>query len=184
MKLNLAKLIHMEIDDTPYWHLVPTKGLFKEIFYNNVSVGKGVLFSISAGIEAEPNIKNAHTPYSLNRINDHKERVFEEVRANKYPDRPSRMKAIYLFSSIEMAERAQSQWFNNDPKQILEVRIIKGSIVHYADANWLNCKQEGYHTFAERYWSGEMGDNPFLEVILHGAVYFPGWKCFPIAKFD
>lgn len=93
------------IDDAPYWHLVGLSWLF----YNNARVGKGALLSVSAGIEAEPHIHNAHTPYSLARLNDEKEVLFEEVRRTRYPHCPSRLKTLYVFDDYTLVQRALTE---------------------------------------------------------------------------
>ena len=88
------------IDDAPYWHLVGTSWLF----YNNVRVGKGALLSVSAGIEAEPHIHNAQTPYSFARRDDAKEALFEDIRRTKYPHRPPRLKTLYVFDDYSLVQ--------------------------------------------------------------------------------
>ena len=70
----------------PYWHLVSLSSLF----YHNVRCGRGELASIPCAIAADPNLENAQTPYSLARLSDAKEAVFENVRRAKFRDRPQR----------------------------------------------------------------------------------------------
>ena len=165
------------IDDRPYWHLVAPDGFF----YNNVRVGKGALPSISASIEAEPAIENAHTPYSLSRMQDGKEQVFEEIRKSKYPTRPPRLKSLYVFDDLRLVERALREWFPNERKIPHECRLLTGSAIHKADTAWLNANQEQWRENADKYWQGAMTQNPFPEVIVHGAIYFPDWQRFPAA---
>lgn len=163
------------VDDTHYWHLMGASFLF----YNNVRVGKGALLSVSAGIEAEPELKNAHTPYSSSRLNDQKEALFEGIRRARYPYCPSRLKCLYIFDDYELVQRALAEWFPNDEKAVHECRIIAGSVIHKADANWLNAVPDQWAVAAKKYWEGEMSDAPFPEVLVHGALYFPGWQEFP-----
>jgi len=164
-----------EIDEKPYWHLVPPSGTYADIFKNNVRVGKGALLSVSAGIEAEPHLENAHTPYSLSRRDDKKEKVFEEVRQKSFPMCPSRLKTIYVFDDYALVERALKEWFSKEPKMVYECRIMTGSITHRADTTWLNCSSEQWVNCAYKYWSGEMSNDPFPEVRVHGVLYFPKW---------
>jgi len=168
-----------EIDEKPYWHIVPTHGMNAMLFYNNVRAGKGALLSVSAGIEAEPHLENAHTPYSLSRMNDEKEALFENIRINKYPERPSRLKTIYLFDDYSLVERALNEWFKDESRAVHECRALANSITHVADTNWLNCYQNEWEICAEKYWSGSMSDKPFPEIRIHGAVYFPEYETFP-----
>lgn len=165
-----------QIEDQPYWHMVGATWLF--LFNNNVRAGKGALLSVSAGIEAEPHIHNAQTPYSFARRDDEKEALFEEIRRSRYPQYPSRMKSLYVFDDYALVKRALTEWFPNDNKTIYECRILSGSITHKADAVWLNSLQHEWPVNAEKYWSGQMSDHPFPEVLVHGALYFPDWEQF------
>jgi hypothetical protein len=163
-----------QIDDQPYWHLVGTPWLF----YNNVRVGKGALLSVSAGIEAEPHIHNAHTPYSIARRDDAKEALFEEIRRTRFPHRPSRLKTLYVFDNYSLVQRALSEWFPKQDKIVYECRILIGAITHKADTVWLNAFPHQWSVNAEKYWEGAMTEAPFPEVLVHGAVYFPEWESF------
>ena len=171
-----------EIDEKPYWHIVPVSGTNAMLFYNNVKVAKGALLSVSRGIEAEPHLENAHTPYSLSRMNDEKENLFENIRSEKYPMCPPRLKTIYLFDDYSLVERALHEWFGNQPGNVHECRILSNSITHKADTIWLNCYKENWEECANNYWNGVMSNNPFPEVRVHGAVYFPDFNNFPVIK--
>ena len=65
----------------PYWHLAS----LNSVFYHNVQCGRGELASISCAIAADPGLENAQTPYSMARLSDVKEAVFENVRQAKFP---------------------------------------------------------------------------------------------------
>lgn len=166
-----------EIDEQICWHLVSPTGLF----YHNVRVGKGALLSVSAGIEAEPEIKNAQTPYSLGRIGDPKEALFEEIRRTNYPTRPPRLKTLYVFDDYSLVQRAINEWFVGGNKVAHECRLLLGSITHRSDAVWLNARPENWQVSAHNYWQSRMSGDPFPEVLVHGALYFPGWEEFPSA---
>lgn len=168
-----------EIIDKPFWHLVPAKGANAMIFYNNVMVGKGALLTVSAGIKAEPHLENAHSPYSISRINDEKEAVFEKIRNEKYPTCPSRLKTAYLFDDYELVERALKEWFQNEVKTVHECRVLSSSVIHRADTAWLNCHRNDWELCANKYWGGIMSEYPFPETIVDGAIYFPTYKSFP-----
>ena len=164
-----------------YWHLVPSSGVYAEIFCHNVHIGKGALLSVSAGIEAEREIENAQTGYSLAHRNDEKERVFEEVRGESFPARPSRLKALYVFDDESFSKRAQQEWFADETKVAHECHALARSIIHHADTFWLNAHPDQWRDYANKYWSGEMSENPFPEVLIHGALYFPYWQQLPAA---
>jgi len=165
------------IEDKPYWHMVGTPWLF----YSNVQVGKGALLSVSAGIEAEPHIHNAQTPYSFARREDEKEELFEKIRQTKYPHCPSRLKTLYVFDDYALVQRSLTEWFPNENKTVYECRVLSGAVIHKADAVWLNSFPHEWVANAENYWGGQMSENPFPEVLVHGALYFPGWEHFPDA---
>lgn len=145
-------------------------------------IGKGALLSVSAGIEAEPQIHNAQTLYSLARITDTKEALFEEIRRTRYPHRPPRLKSLYVFDDYALVHRALTEWFPTAKKIVYECRILVGAVTHKADTNWLNCLPNQWTVNAQRYWEGEMSDAPFPEVLVHGALYFPSWESFPTAN--
>lgn len=150
------------------------------MFYNNVRVGKGALLSVSASIQIDPNLEAAQTPYSFARMNDEKERAFEEIRQQYFPTAPPRLKAFYVFDELKLAERAKAGWFLNDPKDAHECNVLTSSVVHRADTIWLNYRQDQWSDYARKYWSGTMSANAFPEVLVHGALYFPRWREFPI----
>ena len=165
-----------EIADKQYWHLVPSDGMSAQIFRNNVRVGKGALLSVSAGITVEPEIWNAQTPYSMVRINDEKERIFEQTRQAEFPACPPRMKTLYVFDTLDLVERASEEWFQNERKIIHGCRVISGAVTHKADTVWLNSTEDQWLVNSRKYWNGTMSDNPFPEVLVHGAIYFPDWE--------
>lgn len=162
------------IDDEPYWHVVGSLWLF----YNNVRVGKGALLSVSAGIEAEPHIHTAQTPYSLARRDDAKEALFEDIRRTKFPYHPSRLKTLYVFDDYSLVQRALDEWFPSEEKIVHECRLLQGSVTHRADTVWLNSLPIQWAEYAGRYWDGSMSETPFPEVLVHGAIYFPDWEMF------
>ncbi len=166
-----------EIHDKPFWHLISENGFF----YNNVRVAKGALLSVSAGIEAEPHIETSQTLYSMYRSNDQKEIVFERIRKQYFPDLPSRLKTLYVFDDYQLVERALSEWFPTEIKIVHECRILVSNITHKADTFWLNSNADQWEICAKNYWSGVMSPKSFPEVIVHGALYFPGWESFPAA---
>ena len=143
-----------KVHDNAFWHLVPATGGNAKMFYNNVRVGKGALFSVSAGIEAEPGIEQAQTPYSITRIYDEKERIFEEVRITRFPTRPSRLKTLYVFDDFQFVERAQSAWYSDEPKVAHKCHLLVGSVTYRADTFWLNSHQNK--------WSRNSHDNSRL----------------------
>ena len=159
----------------PYWHLVS----LNSFFYHNVRCGRGELASISCTIATNPGLENAQTPYSMARLSDAKEAVFENVRRGKFPDRPQRLKALFVFDDLALAERALKEWFPKEQRAPHECRIVIELNIHKADSLWLNASAEQFEEYAAKYWQGEMTASPFPEVIVNGALYFPDWESFP-----
>ncbi|PLK49559.1 hypothetical protein C0V76_03735 [Uliginosibacterium sp. TH139] len=104
--------------------------------------------------------------------------MFEEIRSARYPTCPPRLKSLYVFDDYALVERALREWFQNERKVVRECRLLVGAVTHKADTAWLNAHPAQWAQFAERYWVGEMTDNPFPEVLVHGALYFPEWESF------
>ncbi len=172
---------HREIGQKNYWHVVPSMGPTAAMFYNNVAVGKGALLSASAGIRAEPHLENAQTPYSYLKLNDAKEAIFETVRKGQFPEKPSRLKSIYLFDDQSLVERALREWFPNEAKAVHECNVLVDARTHQADTTWLNCLPAEWEQCARKYWAGVMSESPFTETIVDGAIYFPKYRSFPSA---
>jgi hypothetical protein len=162
--------------DQVYWHLVSPK---QSMFFNNVRVGKGAVGSVSAYIAANPELALAQTAYSMSRINDDKEKIFDDVRCAINPALPPRLKSFYVFDDRALADRAVAEWFASETKQIFECRVVRGSITHRVDTLWLNAQPAQWKANAEKYWRGEMTSVPFPEVLVQGTLYFPDWKSFP-----
>ena len=108
------------IHNRPYWHLASPNGFF----HHNVRCGRGELASISCAIAADPNLENAQTPYSMARLSDAKEAVFENVRRAKFPNHPPRLKALFVFDDLALAERALKEWFPKEQRPLHECRIV------------------------------------------------------------
>ncbi len=163
------------VHNRPFWHVVSPHGFF----HHNVRCGRGELASVSCAIATDPNLEKAQTPYSIARLSDVKEAVFEYVRQADFPDRPQRLKALFVFDDLALAQRALKEWFPNEHRLLYECRIVCGSSIHKAGALWLNARVAQFEEHAARYWQGVMTESPFPEVIVNGALYFPGWESFP-----
>ncbi len=162
------------VRNRPYWHVVSPHGFF----HRNVRCGRGELASVSF-MAADPNLQNAQTPYSMARLSDFKEAVFENVRDAQFPNRPPRLKALFVFEEVALAEHALQEWFSKEQKLVHECRVLCGSNIHKADSRWLDAPVEQFEGNVARYWEGEMTESPFPEIIVNGALYFPGWERFP-----
>ncbi len=139
------------------------------IFANNLKVCKGVFPSPSLVRELDENLKGMVSMYEVMHTDREKEAVFEKIRAEHYPSRPSRMGAIYLFKDYGTAERANKKWWDNK-RNLYETKIRNGSIVMVADSQWLNCTATDYESNAHSYFQERTTDNPLIEVVVMGVV--------------
>jgi len=162
------------LEETPYWHLAR----FGWSFQNRGRAPQRMLLSVSAGIETDPELNDSLTPYSLSRRCDPKESVFEQVRRARFPHRPSRLRALYVLDDYSLVVRALAEWFPSERRVVHECRLLAGSVVHRADAVWLDAPRREWASNAEKYWGGVETEQPFPEVLVHGGIYFPRWEFF------
>lgn len=139
------------------------------IFTNNLKVCNGVFYSPSYLRAIDENLKNAVSRYEALHTDKEKENIFEQIRAEHYPYRPSRMGAIYLFPDIETAINANEKWWGNKRK-IYGARVENGSIVLIADSQWLNCSESDYVKNAHMYFQEKKTENPIIELVVMGIV--------------
>ena len=166
----------MPIDKTPYWHLVGQSGPDAFMFYNNVRVNKGCLFSVSAMVAN--GLYGAVTPYSVAHRDRKKEHQFERVRVESYAVLPTRMGALFVFDDRAHVAHAQQTWFTGTPTNVYECRLFASSVRHKADSILLNTEAPDWDGNAHRYWQGQMTEQPLPEIIVFGGVYFPDWQSF------
>lgn len=160
----------MKISAERYWHLTNPH----DFLFHNVFVGKGFLHSVSAVAAIEGGDFTSQYAFANNEKG--KEEAFERVRSENYPERPSRLNAFFCFPSVLYAERAIVEWFGGAKKEMLDLHIVDGAAIHTADSKQLNATPDQWEEMAHKYWSGDLTDDPFLETIVHGAVFFPGWE--------
>ena len=159
-----------------YWHLTPETGGF---IRHNARLGKGIIFSVSM-TAALPGMSGATTRYAAGAVGQAKEALWERVRVEINPALPSRIKSLYCFETKDLAARAAREWFCNEVRIPLELRIATASITHRCDAMLLEAQEVEWKQCAERYWKGELTAKPFPETLVHGAAYFPYWEQFPL----
>jgi Protein of unknown function (DUF2971) len=155
-----------------YWHLTHGGGMLP----HNVLLAKGFSFSISA-VNVMENMEGAVTQYGAGALFADKERAWERIRKAEFPNLPTRINALFLFESKELAQQATAEWFGNDNRLLVRAQLVDGSRTFRADAKWLNgATADNAEDRARRYWSGEMSPDPFPEIIVCGLVYFPDWE--------
>lgn len=109
-----------------------------------------------------------------------REILFEEVRQESYPDRPSRQKCLWLIPDSSKLNEALNFWIkeiisNNETTSFEILKLSCTGTVFLADASFLP-KYFGYFTKykeeAHKYWSGEQlsMDSIFLEALFIGKI--------------
>lgn len=161
-----------------YWHFAdPNSDIF-----HNAFLGKGYTASISAYAHGE--FEQVVTRYASFNAEQNKERLFEEIRAVNYPDCPTRLKAFYCFAFKDDADRTKDNWYGAQPKELVEVQILNTASVHVADSKLLDCHPDQWINNAHRYWQREFTNDPLLEIVIQGGIFFPKWNSRPFGLFN
>ncbi|MGY4433128.1 hypothetical protein ACVWWO_005605 [Bradyrhizobium sp. F1.13.1] len=112
-----------------YWHLTPERG---GLIRHNARLSKGVLLSVGV-TSLLPGMSGATTRHAMSAGDSAKERLWERTRLQINAALPSRMKALYCFETKELADRAARDWFGNEPRLALELRITTAALTHRGD---------------------------------------------------
>ncbi len=162
------------IIDKDYWHLTHLKSLL----VNNVRVGHGFSWSVSA-MNLADNLGSAVTPYGLNARFSDKEADWERIRKTEFSSLPTRVNALFLFDSKELAQKATADphWFGNENRHLVRAQLVDGCRVFRADTKWLDgATPDNLADRAKKYWSGEMTTDAMPEIIVCGLAFFPDWQ--------
>lgn len=151
------------------------------LLLRNTPLYEGMCPSASA-LATLPGLEGVSTPYSFFNMYDPKEGLWETVRQREFSTLPSRMKALFLFDDPDAVSKAQQLWFPNESRIVLEARVVKPTMLHRADARWLDSHESEWETSARNYWSARMTDDPIVECIAYGQVYFPRWREPPFGR--
>jgi hypothetical protein len=157
-----------------YWHVTGSSPA--NFLFNNVVAGKGWLPSMSA-------VRRNHGErfitlgdlYPL--TGDATEEIWERVRAERFPQKPSRRGAIFLFDRRDLAEMAAEKWRPGTGTTILRARISRDAKVHMGHVGWFDASETPPEENAASYWArSSPPDWPALwEYVVDGDVYFPAW---------
>lgn len=166
--------VAIEFHDHEFWHADPLG-----IIIHNAKLRGGWTASVSYSIENTPDLSDAATPYAVFHQDKEKEEVWERIRRDEFPARPSRLNALYLFMSKADVDLAMASWWRGEQRIICSLRVPKVSILHVADTRLLDARAEDWEENARKYWDGIMSDNPFPEAILHGLAFIPNIDGYP-----
>lgn len=103
-----------------------------------------------------------------------RELALEKVRANKFPNYPSRMACLYVFKTLKEAEKWFDYFISLGRPTFQIVKLKVNGNVFYGDAE--NCfdarvnEQENL-MLAERYWGNKsFNNNSIIEILVDGDI--------------
>jgi hypothetical protein len=157
-----------------YWHV--TSSSPANFLFNNVAAGKGWLPSMSA-------VRRDHGErfitlgdlYPLTGAAT--EEIWESVRAERFPQKPSRRGATFLFDRRDLAEMAAQKWWPDTDATVLRARISRDARVHMGHVGWFDVLETPPEENAASYWARRSPSvlPELWEYVVDGDVYFPGW---------
>lgn len=100
-----------------------------------------------------------------------KEVLFDEIRAEFFPEKPSRLNSIYLVGNFQSAKEYKDKF---SKKYIYEVTIQSSGPALRADMTWMDrCNRQSVsdvRKIIKHYFSGLETDRPFFEYLFSGKV--------------
>lgn len=103
-----------------------------------------------------------------------KEYIFEEVRQNKFPDKPSRKNCIFCLSeNCDISDMREKYNLNEQLRPtVVKIEGIENEFkILVCDSNLLNCniyKFNEIESYAIKYWSGNVTSTPLIEILFFG----------------
>jgi hypothetical protein len=156
----------------PFFGFYETPRIFKIRMRDGSSKDLNAIYWLEQ-VEAG-NINPDNLPLTARLVAQHfqilsRELTMELVRRDVAPQAPSRQTCLWAADTLEQAHR----WFARLEGQKTLLRLSAAGVVHRADASLLSADAEPYSAIiakAERYWRGEMGDNPEYETLFSGTA--------------
>jgi len=113
-----------------------------------------------------------HVPKATPRQRDRTEEIFEEVRKEKFPDRPSRLNCVYLCENLKGWEGKSFCSYparNNSETYEVELRgdynLFKTNAEYWTEAV-MRGDEESARSYAEAYWEGAGEYVTSLEILV------------------
>ncbi|WP_416066090.1 hypothetical protein ACK9YZ_06985 [Rhizobium sp. ZK1] len=160
----------MEFYENIFWYTDPSG-----IVLSNAKLNEGWTESVSS-FSDRTGLEGATTPYAALHLDREKEALWEKIRADEFPDRPTRLKALFLFVSRADAETAMQTWFRGQDRDFLAIQVPKTSNLHVGDSKHLDAAQSDWDSAARSYWAGHHTAEPFLEGVLYGKAFVHNWQ--------
>ncbi|MCQ2586123.1 MAG: DUF2441 domain-containing protein [Treponema sp.] len=113
--------------------------------------------------------------YVFNQSRAVRETISELVRVTQFPDRPSRLKGLYVCKTLEEAKRWKANFESYNRKVLQLVELSSDGPCFTGDAALLpEVNGESFEKKIEQarhYWSGELkGDGDLVETLLGGVI--------------
>ena len=141
----------------------------------------GAADTIINDLVSNPHIKN---DLFLSRVL--REIIFESVRIEKFKNRPSRLRCIYLIDNESLINNwfeylgtspTNSTCYTFRPTSNKRFEFTNGAVIeesiHKADAKFLEVDIDNVKLvkeYADNYWSGKETDTPMFEVLFYGGL--------------
>ena len=113
-----------------------------------------------------------HVPKATPRQQDRTEEIFEEVRKEKFPDRPSRLNCVYLCENLKGYEgKSFCSYPAREDGETYEVELrgdynlFKTNSEYWTEAV-MRGDEESARSYAEAYWKGADKYVTFLEILV------------------
>lgn len=145
--------------------------------FNNAMAGRGWLDSMSATRRSHGDrLVTFGDIYPL--AGAETEAIWEQVRAQHFPRKPSRLGALFLFDRRELSEANAAKWRPDLDVVVLRARTPRATCIHRGHTGWFGAFSAPPEQVAARYWNGEpcSGLPGSWEYVVDGAVYFPDWQ--------
>jgi hypothetical protein len=162
-----------------YWHFtrVPSSLLW------NVRLHKGVYPTMSMMARA-PGQEWMQTRHDMTPMLGPLEPICENIRATRFPTKPTRRGAHFLFDNEPAARASGAHWLRGAPFEVVRVLISEGSKVHRGHLGWFEEPQEQSPTAMVSYWAGKENPRPpgHWEYVVDGMLLFPDWQKPPFGQ--
>jgi hypothetical protein len=116
--------------------------------------------------------------HDMNPMMGQLEALCENIRATRFPTKPTRRGAHFLFNNEADARGSGAHWLRGAPFEVVRVRIVEGSSVHRGHLGWFEEPRHQWESAMVSYWAGE--DNPrppgYWEYVVDGMLFFPDWE--------
>lgn len=100
-----------------------------------------------------------------------REMIIEDFRAVHFPDKPSRLKSVFLFGDKQLAIQYKRK---QEKKYIYKVEIKENSKVLNADMNFIDLtvgkSVQEIHQLASLYFNGDSTNDPNYEILCEGSA--------------